>query len=141
MLNRAGEQSVDGVGLARARQVDEGEADLVGAGHGGVDGGEGQAALLVRLLALAGQHLGVEHNQRHGDGRVGLHILFLLGIFGDVDHAEALIAPDLGGGEADAIGVVHGLDHVDRQPLEVLGEDVDGAAGRAEHRVAPVTEG
>ena len=55
---------------------------------------------------------GIDQDKRHGDGTVELHAVLLLGLLGDVDHADALGATDLLGGKADALGVVHALQHV-----------------------------
>jgi hypothetical protein len=49
-----------------------------------------------------------------GDLRVDQHQR-LVALLGGVDHDHALVHVDLGGGQADAVGVVHGLQHVGDQ--------------------------
>jgi hypothetical protein len=57
-------------------------------------------------LVAGPQQLGVDQHQA------------LVAFFRHVDHDQALVHVDLGGGQADALGLVHGLEHVVDQPLQ-----------------------
>src|ERR1700733_6540706 len=63
---------------------------------------------------------------------------FCVGVFfeGDVDDGNAAADADLRGGEADAVGYVHGLEHVFDELLQFLVEDGYFLGGFLENRVA-----
>ena len=70
---------------------------LVGAGDKAELPREGEAALHRLLLPLAGEDLGVDQLHRP---------------LPNVDDNHPAQKPHLGGGQADPVGLVHGLDHV-----------------------------
>src|SRR6185437_3396677 len=69
--------------------------------------GNGKAALLRGDLALPGQNLRVDEDQR----------IVVLGR--DIDHQQALVHVDLRRGKANAGRGIHGLQHVIDDPVEV----------------------
>ena len=107
MLDAHCQQAVGGQLLLAAIAVQVAHGDGVGAGDVGEDPGDRQAALLVDLLALAGQDLRVHEHQR------------LVLALADVDDHEPVVGVDLGRRQADARGGVHGLEHVVDQTLEL----------------------
>ncbi|MCY1436602.1 hypothetical protein D9M71_527310 [compost metagenome] len=89
-----------------------------------VEAGHRQAAFLV-LVHLVGEgfELGVDEHPRLG---------FVLG---EVDDHDALVHVDLGGGQADAGSVVHGLEHVVDQLAHGVINHLDGLGDRAQARI------
>jgi len=80
-------------------------ADLapIGSIDGGVDSGEGEAALLHRR-----ERAGAIDQCRIDQGQL---LFGLLGIAGGIDHEDALAQADLGSGEPNAIVLVHRPEH------------------------------
>jgi hypothetical protein len=99
------------------------DADFGGAGDVGVLLGDRQAAFLVDVGLLRGpQDLRVEQHERARRQRLVLHA---------VHDEEADADAHLGGGEADAGGVVHRLEHVVGETAEIggdLGDRIGAAA-------------
>src|ERR1035437_5587583 len=97
MLDGAGEQPVALDADLLAVAVQPPGHDTVAALHLADQSGDGEAALIPRLLALAAHHLGVGE---------------LVDLVVDLEDDDAQRHAHLGGGEAGAVGVDHGLDHV-----------------------------
>ena len=101
MLDADGQQAI-GLDLARrALGIERAHLHPLGALDAVVDAGHRQAAFVAFHALVAGpQQLGVDQHQA------------LVAFFRHVDHDQALVHVDLGGGQADALGLVHGLEHV-----------------------------
>ena len=100
MLDTGGEQ-VFGLELEDfAVAVERPHADAVRARYFLVDAGDGQAAFLEGLFAVAREDLRVDKD------------LQPVALIGQVDHDHALRLVDLDGGQADAGRVIHGLGHI-----------------------------
>ncbi len=109
MLDAVGQQAVglQLVGLAVAIQRLEVHAQ--GAGDLGIVLGDRQAPLLHRLALLADRgDLGVDQHQGAG------------AVVADVHDDHPTVHVDLGRRQADAAGVVHGLQHVVDQPADLV---------------------
>ena len=112
VLDGPGQEPLGGDCVARAIKIRVGRGDLVGAGHRNRDVGKAQAALLVALLAFGFGKLGIEHDQRHGDGGIVGGARRFLRCGGHVDHADRLLTADLFSRQSDAAGDPHRLEHV-----------------------------
>ncbi len=99
------------------------------AGDVGVQAGKRQAALLVDLRAVLLQQLGVDQRQR------------LVAPLAHVGHQHPLVHVDLGGGQADAVGRVHGFEHVGHELLQLGVERGDRRGAGAQARVGELQDG
>ncbi len=100
------------------------DGDDVAAGDIGIDTGDGQAAFLVHLLAVASGDARVDEDQ------------WPAFVLAHVNHHEALVHIHLAGGQANPGGGVHGFKHVVEQGLEgrrgqFRRSDVDGFGAQA----------
>ena len=101
--------------------------NLRGAPNVGIDLGDAQATFRADLLAFGVAELRVDEDDRHTcfdvlQVSVDEHLARLL-TGGNVDDGEHEWAADLLGGESDAIGRVHGFNHVSCK-LAKLGRDL-----------------
>ena len=101
---------------------------LLAALHAGVVFGDRQAAFFLAALPLAGNDLGIDGDQRR--------LLAVPG--GAVEDDQPLADPDLGRGEADAGGGVHGLQHVVGQAAQFGVEGRDRCGLLLEDRIGVV---
>ncbi len=116
------------------------DGDLGGARHIGILFGDRQAAFRIdaMLLALVGKD-GVDEHARLADH---LLALFILGIgFLQVDHQDALRHPDLNRRQPDAGGVVHRLEHIGDQLLQLGIEGLDGLRNDAQPGIRGLYDG
>ena len=128
VLDATGEQAVAFEDVRDAVEVLVFDPDELGARDVSLDFGQGQATFLVVEL-FAGKKFDLRVGQGHGfeEGRgEGLAVQDagnrVIGMIGDLDHAEAQGLPDLLGRQADAFGVAHGVDHVTGKVEEFVGE-------------------
>src|SRR5574343_1710992 len=106
--------------------------DFHGAGafNAVVDAGHRQAAFVAPHAHLAGPgDLGVDQHQ-------GLDALF-----GHIDHDQALVHIDLRGGQADAFGLVHGLEHVVDGLLQARVKSLHGLGHFVQARIGVSEDG
>lgn len=98
------------------------------AGHIGAEIAHAQAAFGEEILLAVGLKFGVDEHQRH-DAAHGLllavhHNHLRLGAFffvlGNINDNQADIEPHLRGSQADALGGVHGFEHVFHQSLKFI---------------------
>ena len=128
VLEHPGQELVGLDGDLVAVEVEPGEMDLLGPDDGPGQPGHRQAALVVGPLPPGfGEH-GVHHGDRARP------------VAGVVDE-HALLYTDLGRGQADAGGLVHGLHHVVGELLERPVDLVDFRRPLAQHGVAVETDG
>ncbi|MNS90404.1 hypothetical protein D3C72_1244540 [compost metagenome] len=106
VLHADRQQAIGGQFLRLPLAVQELDGDGVGTGHVSEDAGHRQATFLIHLAPVLGD-----------DFRVDEHARLVL-FFAHVDDHEALVHVHLAGSQADAGGVVHGLEHVVEQLLE-----------------------
>src|SRR5690606_26469424 len=108
------------------------------------EAGQRQAAVAAVLPALHGDDLGVDDHvlADHAPGAallLGGQVLLLLGLVHHLALAGLGVLrgqADLGRGEADAVGGVHGLDHVAGEALQVGVEARDGVGAAPQDGVA-----
>ena len=100
-----------------AFEVEGTDADALGAVDGAVDAGEGEAAFFLVEAAVALGDLGVDEDE---------FLVFLGGVGGDVEDEELEGEADLVGGEADAPGFVHQVEHGSDLVLEGGVDAFDG---------------
>ena len=100
----------------------------LGPGRGIPQPADRQTALLLDLLALELR----EHRVRHRSRSVAVV---------GVEDEEPKRQPDLWRGQSHAWRVIHRLEHVLVQPHHQLVEDLDVAAGLAQHGVAELADG
>ena len=131
MLQADRQQPVDLAVLDLAVGVPPARAHPIGAQHLGILLGDRQAALLVGHQGFALlEDLRIDEHPRVPD-RLALLILFLL----EVDHEQADRYPDLHRGQPDAGRVVHRLEHVGDEGLELGIEILDRSRGLAQDRI------
>lgn len=129
VLDAAGEEAVADEVVGDAVLILVGDLDFVGAGDIAADVGEGKAALLIGVLFRRegfDHGVGDDHGHEEFAGRVGA-VEFPVEVEvgeAEIDHAELEGLADLLSGEADALGVVHGLDHV---KTELLKREIEGS--------------
>ena len=134
VLDGAGEEAV-GFELDRGAVEDLGfDADGERAGHIGGDFGEAQAAFALGDGFSEGFDFGVEEDHGHvrleiGGLAVEAHGAGAFRHLGDIEDEHLEREADLLGGEAEAVGVAHGLDHVVRQFLNAGVDFFDAGAG------------
>ncbi|MNT39871.1 hypothetical protein D3C72_1761540 [compost metagenome] len=142
MLQAGRQQAIGLDDLLLAVAVEVLDGDLRRTLHFGVIVRNGEAAFLIdRELIGRSDDLRVDEDAR------GLLVPFL----GDVEHQHALRHADLDGGEPDARGVVHGLEHIVGKATDVgidgfdrgrdltqdrIGEDDK----RLDRHIAPITD-
>ena len=130
MLNAHGQQAI-GLDFARlAVFIQRPHLHLCGAFHAVIDAGNGQAAFLALDALLAGpQQLGVDER----DG--------LVAFFGHVNDDDALMHINLRGGQADALGLVHGFEHVGHQGADAAIHRLHGLRHFLQARIGKVKNG
>lgn len=141
MLDGTGEEPGGFEGDGLVFLVGGTDTDAGGAGDLGRDAREAQAAFDAGVGFAEEFDFGVDED--HGHVVVGRnflavhpHLAGAIGDVADVEDAELNGASDLLGGEADAIGFVHGFDHVGSQSEDFLINGGDAAAFCAEAGVA-----
>jgi hypothetical protein len=127
----AGEQVFSGFFVPFAVDVLSADGDFLGAGDGLAEVGNAEAAFGLGLLAL------FVDDFRIGEDELGVGIFFEA----DVDDGEALGDSDLRGGEADAVGLVHGLEHVGDELFKFAVEGGDGFGWSFQHEVSVFDDG
>ncbi len=138
VLNAAGEEAVATEGVGDAVFVVVTDADFGGAHDIAANVGKGEAAFFVGVgfVGLGGE-LGVDERHRHEeverrDGAVEFPGEIAFGV-AEVHDAELESAPDLLGGEADAVGIVHRVHHIRREFAEGGVKDGDAFSFLAEN--------
>ena len=128
VLDATGEQTVAFQNVRNAIEILVFDPDELGARDVPLDFGQGQATFLIVEL-FAGKKFDFRIGERHGHEESrgeGLPVKDagnrVIGMIGNFNHAEAQGLPDLLGGQADALGVAHRLDHFLVQISEFLGE-------------------
>ena len=121
------------IGLNRARlsvAIQRRDLDRRGPLDAVINSGHRQAAFVVDLLVRAGpDDLGIDQHAR------------IVALFRGIDHDHALVHVDLRGGQARALGGVHGLEHVVDQLADAvvdlrhrLGDGVQARVGVTKNR-------
>ena len=108
--------------MLHALFVHVGDADAVVAADVFVNAGDAEAAFVAEdFIPAALQDVGIDEGFAEACA-IGV----CLGVGIAVDDEEADVAPDLGGGKPDAVGFVHGLEHVGDEFFEsrIVGGDV-----------------
>ena len=127
MLDAGGQQAVGPQHEAAALAVQGLHLDAVGAGDVGEHAGNRQAAFLV----------GPQLHRALADDRVDQHQR-LLALLGDVHYRQPVHQVHLRRSQADAGGLVHGLEHVIEQALERGLGDPRGIHGVGDHAQARI---
>src|SRR5215472_6516447 len=90
-----------------------------------------QAALILALPPLGVDDLWIHQHQ------------LSFGIFfeGDINYCQALRDADLGRGQANAVGGIHGFEHVRDEFFQISVKHLDGSRRCLEHRIAIFNDG
>ncbi len=123
---RAGEKVFSGVLKPVPFYVLRFYGDTASAGDLLAEVGDAEAAFLRGLAAVG------EDDLRINEDQLGVGIFFK----GDIDDGDSLTDTDLGGGEADAMGLVHGFEHVVDEFLQAFVEFCDRLGWFLQHWVA-----
>ncbi len=141
VLEGAGEKAVGFEGDMASVKEGEVGGDLGGAVHLFAEVGDAEAAFKVDIAAAAEVEFRVDEDEGHPvvescflavDPEVGAGVLGA----GDVNDGELDGDGDLGRGEADAVGVFHGFDHITGEGFEIRGDLGNEFALGSEDRVA-----
>src|SRR5215469_15627931 len=114
-----------------AVQVLSADSDFTWARDRLAEFGNAEAALILALPPLAVDDLRIHQHQ------------LSFGIFfeGDINYCQALRDADLGRCQADAVGGIHGFEHVRDEFFQISVKHFDGSRRCLEHRIAIFNDG